>query len=45
MQWTNPLYISQNIEKDSIAVKVEPKVFELDPSALMSKKQSNEYKY
>ena len=35
MQWTAPLYVSQNIQQDTIAVKVLPEVFEFDPEVIV----------
>ncbi len=45
MQWSSPLYVSQNILQDDMSVEVKPKVFEHDPEIETTKDEVFKFRY
>ena len=43
LQWSDPLYVSKNIDRDTITVKVLSQMFECDPEIELSLDQIEEF--
>ena len=45
MEWSDPLYVSQNTDRDNLKVQLQPHMFELDSTIEVTETSLLEFKY